>query len=422
METFDELYYREPFTRAFDAEVTACSEAGDGHFAVQLSETAFYPEGGGQPGDRGTLVPAGNVPATGAPAEAGVEAEATGEGGAEADPTPGVAVLDTRKEGDRIVHLTDAPLAVGARVHGVLDWRRRRDTMEAHTGEHVVSGIVHALLGYENVGFHMGERAIEIDFDGPVDEAQALDVERRANAAVREDLPVEALVPSPDELAAMDYRSKKALEGPVRIVRIPGVDACACCGVHLATTGQVGLVKLLRVTTKRRKSRLELLCGRRALEAVEAQQESLRATSNFLTVGDAEVPEAVRHLSDERDALRRELRAAHHDAIDREVAGLGRSDGLVVREADGLDVEERRYLAERVLAAGAAGTCAVLSPAGEAGRVEYVIASSSGDLRGACKELNARLGGRGGGRPQMVQGSYAATLGEARAALEEVLG
>lgn len=406
METFDELYYREPFTREFDATVTACKRAEKG-YEVELDDTAFYPEGGGQPGDRGTF--AWGEPTVG---EDGVEQR------------PHAQVLDTVKRGERTVQLTDAPVPAGTEVHGTLDWTWRRDNMEAHTGEHIVSGIVHGLFGYENVGFHMGERRIEVDFDGILDDEQALDVERRANAAVRADVAVNILVPSVSELAAMDYRSKKELEGPVRIVDIPGVDRCACCGTHVGTTGQVGLIKILRVSSKKKKTRLELLCGRRALLAVEDETAQLRGVSNFLSVGDDEAEEAVRRLAGERDELKHGLRRAHHAAIDQEVATLAPAGRLLVRDGDGLDIEEQRYLCERVLEAGVAEVCAVLSKgAGKsAGRLNYVIASSETDLRPTCKKLNARLQGRGGGKPQMVQGSFAASRDGAETALREVLG
>ena len=166
METFDELYYTKPYLREFDGKVVSC-EAADGGFAIVLDQTAFYPTGGGQPGDRGTL------------------RVGTGD-----------------------------------------------DILVAHVRE-AVPGIVHALFGYNNVGFHMGERCIEVDFDGVLTLDDVLDVERRANAAIREDVSVEALLPSPAELAAMDYRSKKDHDGQIRVVRIDGVDSCACCGTRL---------------------------------------------------------------------------------------------------------------------------------------------------------------------------------------------
>lgn len=397
METFDELYYRQPGLREFDARVIACAPA-EGGFDVTLDQTAFYPLGGGQPGDRGTLV------------------------FEDGDEQVSARVSDTTGgDGQPIVHHADRPVPVGSLVHGKLDWTWRRDNMEAHTGEHIVSGIVHGLYGYDNVGFHMGSRFIEVDFDGALDADQALDVERRANAAVRADLPVSALLPSPDELADLDYRSKRALEGPVRLVSIPDVDRCACCGLHVASTGEVGLIKIVNITTKRKRTRLELLCGRRALLLVEEDLAQLRETSNFLSVGDEETLDAVRRLAAERDDLKHQLRQAHHHAIDAELATLPAEGGLIVRHGQGLDVEERRYLCEQAVSGGLAEICAALSPVeGDPTRTNYVIASNTLDLRPACRELNRRLAGRGGGKPRMVQGSVAATPADTEAALRDI--
>ncbi len=400
METFNELYYREPNKKDFDAVVTSCVPEGEG-FAIELDDTAFYPTGGGQPGDRGTLT-------------IGTGDEQVVAHVREAVPGKGVG---------EVIHYADTALPVGASVHGALDWTWRRDNMEAHTGEHIVSGIVHALFGYNNVGFHMGERCIEVDFDGVLTADDALDVERRANAAIRRDVSVEALLPSPTELAAMDYRSKKDHEGQIRVVRIAGVDSCACCGTHVSSTGQVGLIKILRLTTKKKRTRLELLCGRRALEACEAAMQSLRETSNFLTVGDDEVPEAVRRLSAEKDELKHQLKQAGRTQIDQYVATLAPEGSLAVCFLPGLDVDDLRYLCECVLERTSATICAGLSPVeGDGSRLAYVMASSGADLRAACKELNARLGGRGGGKPQMVQGSWTTTHEAAEAAIREVLG
>ncbi|SES61593.1 alanyl-tRNA synthetase [Olsenella sp. KH3B4] len=400
METFDELYYREPYAREFDARVTSCTAADEG-FAIELDQTAFYPTGGGQPGDRGTLTVGSGEDALVVSVREAIPGKGTGE----------------------VIHLVDATLPVGASVHGSLDWTWRRDNMEAHTGEHIISGIVHALFGYNNVGFHMGERCIEVDFDGVLTPEDVLDVERRANAAVREDVRVEALLPSPDELASLDYRSKKDHEGQIRVVRIAGVDSCACCGTHVSSTGQVGLIKILRLTTKKKRTRLELLCGRRALEACEKAMQSLRETSNFLTVGDEEVPEAVRRLSAEKDELKHQLKQAGHAQIEQFVATLAPKDSLAVCCLPGLDVEDLRYLCECVLERTPATVCAGISPVeGDDSRLAYVMASSGADLRAACKELNARLGGRGGGKPQMVQGSWATTLEVAESAIREILG
>ena len=206
------LYYEDCHLREFSATVIACTQTEKG-FLVELDATAFYPEGGGQACDLGTL------------------------GGAK--------VLHVREDGEQIRHLCDQALPVGGQVTGVIDWARRFDLMQQHTGEHIVSGILHAMFGCHNVGFHIGADAVTVDFDVPVP-AEALEtVEQQANRAVYENLPVQCWYPSPEELPAIPYRSKRQLPWPVRIVQIPGFDICACCGVHTAYTGEVGIIKIL---------------------------------------------------------------------------------------------------------------------------------------------------------------------------------
>ena len=195
------LFYEDCRLRSFEATVIDCEQRGE-YWAVTLDATAFYPEGGGQAGDTGRL--------------------------------NDVTVLDTREEGDRIFHICDAPLEVGMRVEGRLDWEARFVRMQNHTGEHMVSGVIHRRYGFHNVGFHMGSESVTIDFDGLIPPAALPEIEAEVNRAIWADLPVNTSVPSPEELPNAVYRSKRALPWPVRIVAVPGIDSCACCGVHVA--------------------------------------------------------------------------------------------------------------------------------------------------------------------------------------------
>ena len=215
MENFHALYYQKPYIKEFDATVIACSKTERG-YEIELSDTAFYPEGGGQPGDRGSLV-------------------------AEGQPERTIRISDTQFAGERIVHIADGELAAGTKVHGVLDWVNRCDNMQGHSGEHILTGILAQTYGYENVGFHMGESFITIDFSGPLTDEQVLDAEQRANEIVRANLPIQESFPNTEELKTMQYRSKKELSGTVRIITIPGLDSCACCGTHVTATGEIGI-------------------------------------------------------------------------------------------------------------------------------------------------------------------------------------
>lgn len=227
----EKLYDRDAFLKEFDAVVTDCRPGKGDTYLVTLDRTVFYPEGGGQPADRGDL--------------------------------GGAAVLDVQERDGLVLHTCDRPLTVGASVHGAIDWSRRFDHMQQHSGEHIVSGMLCAAFSCDNVGFHMGADVVTIDYNAPMTWDQVLEVEARANRYIWENHPFRAYYPAPEELAAIPYRSKKALEGPVRITEFPGADCCACCGTHVAASGQVGLVKFLSCQKLREGVRLELLCGGR---------------------------------------------------------------------------------------------------------------------------------------------------------------
>ena len=188
------LYYEDCHLREFTARVVSCEEAQKG-WEVALDQTAFYPEGGGQACDTGSL--------------------------------GGVKVMDVRERGEEIVHLCDGPLEAGREVTGSIDWQRRFDLMQQHTGEHIVSGIIHRRWGYANVGFHVGADTVTIDFDGPIPAEAVAEIEAEANEFLWRNVPVKCWVPSPEELESVTYRSKRALPWPVRIVEVPGANSCA---------------------------------------------------------------------------------------------------------------------------------------------------------------------------------------------------
>ena len=225
------LYYEDSHLTAFSAKVTEVLENEKG-FWVTLEETAFYPEGGGQPCDLGTL---------------------------------GIAnVLDVQEREGAVWHLLDQPLSVGQQAEGKIDWERRFDLMQQHTAEHIISGIANRLYGCHNVGFHMGADVITLDFDKLLPEEALPKIEKLANEAVFANIPVQCSVPSEAELPTIPYRTKKALPWPVRLVEIPGYDTCACCGVHTKTTGELGLIKLLSCVKFHQGVRIEMVAGWRA--------------------------------------------------------------------------------------------------------------------------------------------------------------
>ena len=278
MQSTEKLFERDSFARAADSVLLAAEPLQDGVRAA-LAATVFYPEGGGQPGDRGVL------------------RFAAGE----------ARVRDVHAEDGVIWHELDAlPAGVrpGDAVRGELDWDWRFDKMQQHTGEHILSGTLHRLFGAENTGFHIGAEIVRMDTSIPLTAAQLAQAETEANAVIWADVPVGVGCPPPEELARLVYRSKKAIDGPVRIVDIPGADTCACCGTHVARTGQVGLVKILASEHYKGGERLSVVCGGRALAEMQAMTGRQAAIGTLLSASRERTAEAVGRIYKEYTALK----------------------------------------------------------------------------------------------------------------------
>ena len=367
------LYYENCLLREFTAEVLSCEKCEKG-FAVILSATAFYPEGGGQACDLGTL----------------------GES----------RVLDVQEWEEAVVHYCDCPLETATTVTGVIDWQRRFDLMQQHTGEHMVSGVIHKRYGWHNVGFHVGSEVVTIDFDGIVPQEDLPAIEAEVNAGIWADLAVRCWYPSPEELPNVGYRTKKQLPWPVRVVEIPGFDKCACCGVHTERTGQVGLVKLFTSVGCRGGSRLEMACGRRALEMLNQVFDQNRQVSQAFSAQIFETGAAARRMNEtlEQEKL---LYGALQKKLFRFVAESHVNYGDVVHFEEGLDSVQIRELADAI-ADSCGGFAAVFSGSEETG-YGYAIVTRAGDLRPLGKAMNAALNGRGGGKPIFQQGRVLAS-------------
>lgn len=375
METV-KLYEQDPCLREFTATVLSC-EAAESAWQVTVDRTAFFPEGGGQPADRGTL------------------------GAAQ--------VLDVHARGGVVFHTCDRPLEIGAKTLGEVDWDRRFDHMQQHSGEHILSGILCADYHCDNVGFHLGADAVTIDYNAVISWEQALEAERKANEIIWVNREVEIAYPTPETLAQMDYRSKKALTGQVRIVTFPGADCCACCGTHVTRAGQVGLVKVLSCQKFREGVRLEILCGRRALNYLSQVYDGARSAARRLSVKPQSIDGAVERLEMELSNLKERescLEEQVFDAIAAENAGRG--DVLLLQPSMGPDSVRR--LADAV-ARRCGGLAAVF--AGEQDRYTYaLVRADGGDISSFVKELNRVLHGRGGGRKGFAQGSIQAKQSE----------
>lgn len=371
----ERLYQQDSFCRTFPAQVLACEETKGGFRAV-LSCTAFFPEGGGQPCDLGTL----RLPD-------GTEAE----------------VLDVQEVNGEVLHTLDCALPVGGTVIGTLNWERRRDAMEQHTGEHILSGLLHNLFGADNVGFHIGPDQVRMDMSVELSAAQLAEAEARANAIVREDVPVKVTVPSPEELAHMTYRSKKELAGPVRIVEIPGADVCACCGTHTERTGQVGLIKILTHQNYKGGTRLMIACGGRAFAALQKEHDALTAAAQLLSAKLLELPNAAERLLAENQTVKT-ARAEAENRWFAAVAASAPAGRPFCTEAEGLSGDSLRRLA-LTIAEHTAAPAAALCPREEGGYAYALVPAPGGDARPLAKALNEAFAGRGGGKPALCQGS-----------------
>lgn len=373
MET-GKLYYEDCRLQEFTATVVGCEETDQG-WQVILDATAFYPEGGGQACDLGELGAA--------------------------------RVLDVQEQGRQVVHLCDRPLQVGSLVTGRIQWERRFDLMQQHTGEHILSGLIHEKYGYHNVGFHIGAEFMEVDFDGPITWEELLELEEKANRAVWEDLPIVCGYPSQEELGSITYRSKKALDWPVRIVQVPGIDTCACCGVHVMTTGQVGMIKVLSCVKFHQGVRIQMVCGQRAYDYMNRIYEQNRRISQLFSAKPHETAEAAQRFHQQLTAEKFRATGLQKRLFETIAAGYA-GKGRVVHFEQDLTPGAVRELADKI-AAVCGGLVAVLSGTDEEG---YSICMLGFDAKELGSRLTQIFPGRGGGKPGTFQGSVQATTAQ----------
>ncbi len=371
----EKLYYLDSHMFAFEASVLSARKEKRG-WEIVLDRTAFFPEGGGQPADTGQIGPA--------------------------------RVLDVHEREGEIRHLCDRELAPGSYACAV-DRGTRLRRMPNHSGEHIFSGLTHQKYGAENVGFHMAADCMTIDFDRELSFEELSAIEYEANLAVRANIPVRTFFPSPEELASLEYRSKKELAGAVRIVEIAGIDRCACCAPHVYATGEIGLIKLLGAERHRGGVRLTLLCGMDALDDYRRKLSSAAAVSALLSAKRDEIAPAVERLLEAEEKLkeRASILGMRYAAL--RADSIAPTKGHVCLFDEGLSDAASRELVNRLVEKTDGAAALFLR---EEGGWRYVIGSRTLDLRAAAKEINAFVKGRGGGRPEMIQGSASASAEE----------
>ena len=378
MQATEHLYDTNSYLKEFTATVISCEQKNDTAWCVVLDKTAFFPEGGGQTGDTGWLNE--------------------------------IAVTDTREKDGIIYHKTKAPLEAGTQVNGKIDFTARFDKMQQHTGEHILSGIVCSTYGYNNVGFHLSSEITTLDFDGELSAEQVHEVENRVNQAIHENIPVQVKFPTKAELAELDYRSKIEIEGQVRIVEIPGVDRCACCAPHVKSTAEVGILKILSCDRHRGGCRLTIVCGMRALTDYQKKQESVGKISVALSAKPEKIAEAVEHLQEQQQKLKEQLNQIQSMYLQEKLEKIQPSDTYVCIFEESLDSIAMRNFVNAAMEK-CDGICGAFIGTDEKG-YHYILGSKTKDVREIAKKLNERFHGKGGGKPQMVQGSLIGTKEE----------
>lgn len=384
------LYYATPYVKTFMCTVISCTKNKKGTWDTILNQTAFYSEGGGQPSDTGAL--------------------------------NGVKVLHVSEKGEEIIHELEAPLEEGVLAEGVIDWKKRYDNMQQHTGEHIFSGLVHKHFGYDNVGFHMGTDEVTVDFNGVLTQEQLDELEDEANQLIYDNVPVKVFYPSKEELEELDYRSKKELTGLVRIVEIPGGDICACCGIHVETTGEVGLIKLRTMINYKGGVRISMLCGRRALMDYRERLKDEIRISNLLSAKLALVPDAVEKMKNESQEKDLALGRLWQQLLEKKTESYPESTEVLAVFEEGLSPVQLRQLATMLYEKGKGKIVGVFSGNEDEQVYQYALGSSQADMRKLSKAMNGALNGRGGGSNLMAQGTFKAAESAIRETLMQEAG
>jgi len=382
----ERLFEKDSYISRFSANVISCEAVEDG-FEVVLDKTAFFAEGGGQSADGGTI--------------------------------DGIKVLDVQHRGDVIIHKTEQAVELGKTVECELDWEERFTRMQSHTGEHILSGVVHASFGYNNIGFHMSDNGVmTVDFDGQLAKGDIEKIERLSNEAIYKNVSVTVSFPNAEELKDLDYRSKLELIDNVRIITIDGVDKCACCAPHVNRTGEIGAIKVISFMPYKKGTRLEMLAGKRAFADYVLLNDANKELMKALSAPRGDVVSAVNNLFDQLNALRQEKaeiskKLAVYEINEAKVE-VGNS---VYAITEGLSFDDLR--ASSNILTNEYEVCLLLSKNGN--DYNYVLSSKS-DVKELCQRLNSEFSGKGGGKGGYAQGKITpVSIDEVIAFLKELL-
>lgn len=371
------LYDTDSYLSEFDCKVVSLYNDDD-YIYIETDRTAFFPEGGGQTCDKGSFN--------------GINVE-------------NIQIID-----GKIVHFVKnsdenaEKIKIDTVLHGKIDMKKRFSDMQQHSGEHIFSGIVNSLYGYNNVGFHLGSEIVTLDFDGELNEDDICKVENLVNEVIWKNLEIKVTLPSKEELANIKYRSKIEIEGQVRIVEIPGVDICACCAPHVRFTGEIGIVRVVNFERYKGGTRVSILCGERALLDLRHKLKQNRLVSNLTSSKQDETAAAVERLKNENDKLKYDLIGMTRDFLTLKSESISEGEKIIIFD----DKLQGKLLQDFTLSlmdkAGRFAACF----SGENGSYRYCIVSRNVNLQPLAKALNAEFSGRGGGKPEIIQGSLMA--------------
>ncbi|MCQ2385199.1 MAG: alanyl-tRNA editing protein [Clostridia bacterium] len=368
------LYDENAYRVSFSGTVLACEE-GEGGYRVVLDQTVFFPEEGGQKADKGSL--------------------------------GGIAVSDVKIKNGVIYHIMERPLTPGEAVDGKIDFTDRFRKMQNHSAEHIVSGLVYRLYGFHNVGFHLGDDTVTLDFDGVLERPDLTRLEQEANRAVFDNLTVKAEYPPPEVLSSLSYRSKLDLKENVRIVTIPGIDVCACCAPHVSRTGEIGLIKLTDYMHYKGGVRITLHAGWDAYRDYSEKYLSVLSVANLLSAKQEEVFYAVTNKTNALNQALAELKQVKKALIRKETETIQPSDGVLCLFVDENDRDLLRERANMALERQK-DTVLVVGSNSATGK-PYFLVSAKRPLRQYISAIQTALGGKGGGKDDMVQGSLTAS-------------
>lgn len=412
----EKLYYQDAYLKEFQAEITEVKKR-DGKLLVALNKTAFYPEGGGQRPDGGTITICKKEKMSSSGASLTSESPLSND--ADRKQELFFTVIDVQEEEGEIWHYldanketekcleTDVLLQPGQMVVGRIDWNRRFDHMQQHSGEHIISGMICSAFDCSNVGFHMGEEEVTIDYSARISMEEVLEIEAAANRYLWEDHPFVQMWPTAEELKTIEYRSKKELEGDVRITSFPGADCCACCGTHVKSSAEVGLIKITSAHNFHEGTRFTLYCGKRALDYLNRSFQANKKTAVLLSTKEERTFEVVQKQMEEFASLKGRFSQMQEDYFKMWAENFeGKEQALII--SDRLDPEEGRKLCD-LLADKVSGTAAVFTKVKENGDetsvFRYAIMNRGEDISGMIREMNQQLSGKGGGRNGFAQGN-----------------